>query len=41
LTSSNAGNARILGMADDLDLRGYRFNIAMTLFYISYVILEL
>lgn len=29
---SNAGNARILGMDDDLELTGNRFNIAMTAF---------
>ncbi|KAI1932588.1 hypothetical protein LOZ58_003758 [Ophidiomyces ophidiicola] len=38
---ANAGNARILGMAKDLDLRGYRFNIAMTAFYCSYIFLEI
>ncbi|EEP76377.1 predicted protein [Uncinocarpus reesii 1704] len=38
---ANAGNARILGMAKDLDLRGYRFNIAMTAFYCSYIVLEI
>ncbi|EER23741.1 hypothetical protein D8B26_001878 [Coccidioides posadasii str. Silveira] len=38
---ANAGNARILGMAKDLDLSGYRFNIAMTGFYCSYIVLEI
>lgn len=37
---SNAGNARILGMGDDLELTGNRFNIAMTAFYLSYIVLE-
>jgi hypothetical protein len=39
--SANSGNARLLGMADDLDLEGYRFNVAMTVFYVSYVLLEM
>ena len=40
IRSANSGNARLLGMADDLNLEGYRFNVAMTVFYVSYVLLE-
>ena len=38
---TNAGNAKVLGMAKDLDLVGYRFNIGLTAFYIPYLILEI
>ncbi|KAL6250778.1 hypothetical protein RBB50_003081 [Rhinocladiella similis] len=38
---TNIGNARISGMAEDLNLSGYRFNIALTIFYISYVLVEI
>ncbi|KAG2220157.1 hypothetical protein INT45_013855, partial [Circinella minor] len=37
---SNMGNARVLGMEDELDLSGYRFNLALTAFFITYVIFE-
>ncbi|CAJ2507672.1 Uu.00g088580.m01.CDS01 [Anthostomella pinea] len=36
----NIGNARIQGMADDLNLIGYRFNIATSIFYIVYLTIE-
>ncbi|KAI1191444.1 major facilitator superfamily domain-containing protein [Nemania serpens] len=36
----NIGNARIQGLADDLDLVGYRFNIATSIFYVVYLIVE-
>ncbi|KAK9465471.1 major facilitator superfamily domain-containing protein [Lipomyces arxii] len=38
---SNSGNARILGMAADLELTGNRFNIAMSAFYVTYILLEI
>ncbi|KAJ9627538.1 hypothetical protein H2204_009577 [Knufia peltigerae] len=38
---TNIGNARISGMAEDLNLSGYRFNIALTVFYISYILVEI
>ncbi|KAI1363599.1 major facilitator superfamily domain-containing protein [Xylaria arbuscula] len=36
----NIGNARIQGLADDLNLIGYRFNIATSIFYVVYLIVE-
>ncbi|KAL2262577.1 hypothetical protein VTK26DRAFT_907 [Humicola hyalothermophila] len=37
----NIGNARIQGMADDLDLNvGVRFNWALSIFYIVYLLIE-
>jgi len=37
LDRANVGNARIQGMAKDLDLSGYRFNWALTIFYFTYI----
>ncbi|KAJ2979071.1 hypothetical protein NUW58_g7298 [Xylaria curta] len=36
----NIGNARIQGLNEDLDLYGYRFNIATSIFYVIYLIVE-
>ncbi|KAJ9150928.1 MFS general substrate transporter [Pleurostoma richardsiae] len=36
----NIGNARIQGMAKDLDLQGFRFNWALSIFYIIYLTVE-
>ncbi|KAI0166961.1 MFS general substrate transporter [Hypoxylon sp. FL1284] len=36
----NIGNARIQGMEQELDLYGYRFNIATSIFYIVYLTIE-
>ncbi|KAI0023576.1 major facilitator superfamily domain-containing protein [Xylariomycetidae sp. FL0641] len=36
----NIGNARIQGMSEDLDLKGYRFNIATSIFYVVYLTIE-
>ncbi|KAF3064891.1 hypothetical protein GL218_02573 [Daldinia childiae] len=36
----NIGNARIQGMQEDLNLVGYRFNIATSIFYIVYLTVE-
>ncbi|KAH7013993.1 major facilitator superfamily domain-containing protein [Ilyonectria destructans] len=38
---SNMGNAAVLGMREDLDLTGNRFNIALSLFFIPYVLFEI
>ena len=38
--SANIGNARIQGMETDLDLVGFRFNWALTVFYIPYLLVE-
>ena len=40
LHRSNMGNARVLGMEDELELTGYRFNLALTAFFITYVLFE-
>ncbi|KAL8787727.1 MAG: hypothetical protein Q9213_002047 [Squamulea squamosa] len=37
---SNIGNARIDGLAKDLKLDGTKFNIALTVFYIPYVLID-
>ncbi|KAI1768929.1 MFS general substrate transporter [Hypoxylon sp. FL1150] len=36
----NISNARIMGMTKDLDLRGNRFNIALFVFFIPFILLE-
>ncbi|KAF4443578.1 major facilitator superfamily transporter [Fusarium acutatum] len=41
LDRSSIGNARIQGMALDLDLVGYRFNWALSIFYIMYLLVEI
>ncbi|KAL3483106.1 major facilitator superfamily domain-containing protein [Aspergillus germanicus] len=38
---SNAGNARVLGMSEDLHLDAYRFNIALSAFYVPYILFEI
>ncbi|WAO92426.1 MFS domain-containing protein [Fusarium falciforme] len=38
---ANMGNAKVLGLKEDLHLTGNRFNIAMSLFYITYILLEI
>ncbi|KAL2817646.1 major facilitator superfamily domain-containing protein [Aspergillus granulosus] len=37
----NIGNARLLGLQDDLDLSGNRFNIALTCLLVTYCVVEL
>jgi len=41
LTIHTAGNARIAGLGEDLNLKGYDYNIILTAFYISYIIFEI
>ncbi|KAM0250027.1 hypothetical protein ACHAQJ_008796 [Trichoderma viride] len=36
----NISNARIQGMVADLDLTGNRFNVALFIYYISYILME-
>ncbi|KJZ68143.1 hypothetical protein HIM_12463 [Hirsutella minnesotensis 3608] len=36
----NIGNARIQGMLEDLDLYGNRFNVALFVYFIPYILLE-
>ncbi|OJD38741.1 major facilitator superfamily protein [Diplodia corticola] len=40
LDRSNIGNARIQGLAKDLQLVGYQFNWSLTVFYITYMLVE-
>ncbi|KAK2028781.1 major facilitator superfamily transporter [Colletotrichum zoysiae] len=40
LDRANIGNARIQGMKDDIDIGGYRFNWALSVFYIVYLLVE-
>lgn len=37
---ANVGNARIDGLADELGLDGYKFNIALAVFYIPYICVD-
>lgn len=37
----NIGNARLLGLQEDLDLSGLRFNTALTCLLVSYCVVEL
>jgi len=34
---ANVGNAKIEGMATDLNLIGYRYNIVLSIFFIIYL----
>ncbi|KAL5341395.1 major facilitator superfamily domain-containing protein [Aspergillus crustosus] len=38
---SNAGNAMVLGMSEDLHLDAYRFNIALSCVYVPYIVFEI
>lgn len=40
LDRANVGNARIQGMETDLKLVGYRFNWALSIFYMTYLCVE-
>ncbi|KAI5918379.1 major facilitator superfamily transporter [Camillea tinctor] len=41
LDRSNIGNAAIAGMTEDLELTGNRLNVAVTLFYVTYISFEI
>lgn len=36
----NIGNARLQGLEDDLDMKGHDYNIALLIFFIPYILLE-
>ncbi|KAK7030402.1 hypothetical protein VNI00_014146 [Paramarasmius palmivorus] len=38
---ANIGNARLAGFERDLGLKGYDYNIVLTVFYVSYIIFEI
>ena len=40
LTTSLVGNAKVAGLNDDLKLHGLQYNVAVTLFYVPYTLLE-
>ncbi|KAJ5259623.1 hypothetical protein N7478_012604 [Penicillium angulare] len=40
LDRANIGNAKTLGLAEDLNLTGLQYNIALSIFFIPYVLLE-
>ena len=37
---ANIGNAKIEGMVEDLGMSGIQYNIALSLFFIPYILLE-
>lgn len=39
LDRANIGNAKIAGLTEDLGLTGIQYNIALSLFFIPYVLL--
>ena len=41
LDRTNVGNAKIQGMATDLDLTGSKYNIVLFMFFIPYLILDI
>ncbi|KAK3316491.1 major facilitator superfamily domain-containing protein [Apodospora peruviana] len=38
---ANIGNARIAGLTEDLQLKGYDYNMLLSIFYISYILFEI
>lgn len=38
---SNIGNAKLDGLEDDLELTGNEFNVALTVFYVLYILLDI
>ncbi|KAL3450216.1 major facilitator superfamily domain-containing protein [Aspergillus insuetus] len=41
LDRANIGNAKIEGLTDDLELSGTQYNIALSIFFVPYIILEM
>ncbi|KAH6976250.1 major facilitator superfamily protein [Ilyonectria sp. MPI-CAGE-AT-0026] len=41
LDRTNIGNARLANFEEELNLQGYDFNIALTVYYIPYILLEI
>ncbi|CCH41655.1 High-affinity nicotinic acid transporter [Wickerhamomyces ciferrii] len=37
----NVSNAKVYGMAEDLNLKGDQFNVALTIFFVPYIIFEI
>ena len=40
LTSNSIGNAKVAGMATDLDLDSGRYSITLVVFFVGYVVFE-
>ncbi|KAL2111023.1 hypothetical protein VUR80DRAFT_380 [Thermomyces stellatus] len=40
LDRGNIGNARLAGLEDDLDMAGEQYNVALTIFFVSYIVFE-
>ncbi|KND91828.1 putative transporter [Tolypocladium ophioglossoides CBS 100239] len=38
---ANIGNARLAGLEEDLDMQGYDYNAALSVFFISYIVCEI
>ncbi|KAI7225683.1 hypothetical protein KC330_g9068 [Hortaea werneckii] len=38
---ANIGNARLVGLEDDLNLQGHDYNTLLSCFYVSYVVFEI
>ncbi|WBW72943.1 carboxylic acid transmembrane transporter Tna1 [Schizosaccharomyces osmophilus] len=41
LDRTNIGNAKVAGMSEDLHLKGNQFNIVTSLFYVTFILLEI
>lgn len=39
--TSETGNANVLGMSEDVDLTGNKFNIALSVFFATYITFEM
>ena len=40
VNSGNIGNARLAGLEKDLNMKGEQYNIALTIFFVSYIVFE-
>lgn len=41
LDRANIGNARIAGLAPDLELNGTKFNVVLLVFYVPYILIDI
>ena len=41
ISSVNIGNAAIFGLREDLELGGVEYNVALTIFFIPYILCEI
>lgn len=40
LDRGNIGNARLAGLEEDLNMTGEQYNVALTIFFVSYIVFE-